>query len=75
MGNLQHIKHAIRGLLGPSPYPTKDIYETRAIVQQPAAQLPDLGRPRQKPAYISSSGARGPAYRENQAGDRPKDDQ
>jgi len=34
--------------------------------------LPGRGK---MPAYISSSGARGPAYRENQAGDRPKDDQ
>jgi hypothetical protein len=56
-----------------SPYPTEDSYETRVFVQQPAAQLPDLGTPRQKPEYISSSGARGPVYRENQAGDRPKD--
>jgi hypothetical protein len=75
MGNLQHRKYAIRGLPDPSPYLTEGSYETRVFVQQPVAQLPDLGRPRQKPAYISSSGARGPAYRENQAGDRPKDDQ
>jgi len=61
MGNLQHRKYVIRGLFGPSPYPTEDSYETRVIVQQPVAQLPDLGRPRQKPAYISGPGARGPA--------------
>jgi len=61
MGNLKHRKYAIRGLPDPSPYLTEGGYETRLYVQQTAAQLPDLGTPRQKPAYISSSGARGPA--------------
>jgi hypothetical protein len=66
MGNSQHRKYAYRGLPDPSPYLTEGGYETRVYVQQPAAQFPGPSRPRQKPAYISGSGARGPASRENQ---------
>ena len=72
MGNLQCGKYAIRGLPDPSPYPTEVSYEIRVFVQQPVAQLPDLGTPRQKPAYISGSGARSPAKRENRAGNGRK---